>query len=604
MKKNKMKIQIKNISGIQNESVTLSEGINVIRAPNAVGKTSTINSLKVITLQERDLKTHPEFLNDSANDGFVSIDFQGVKDDRKIRRYGNELAVIGNPLLDSNGKSELLFAEPENEIIHQTTQGKSIEPFIEKFSNVHVYQKLNSDVIDPAIVDLKAYYDDDSEAISKLKSIEKELNTLKSEREKMSKERERIKPLIEKAKSQIKNSGKIEAMNKQKNEMIGDISRLSQGLKGKEKEKPLLEKELNEAEKRKTEHLKNKGKLQTEVESLSKEKGKYESMQEDLEKDVSKLDDNIATLEQVSRNVDWASTKDCPVCGRPITSSVKNAWQKHLESERKQINSELLKTENKIKEIDNRINDIEDELDELNDINKSITEMNGRLATLEKELKNDKKDVEAKSELVNKLKKEIEELEKQIDPSLLKIWRQQGILDEDIGETDGKIKGLNKEHEEVSEKEKGLSVLKRKIEFIQKVKESIKNKITEMKDGVKNKFNARIKEVYPLLNFKNFDEVFINNSYKIEVVRRGKQQELNRLSTSERVTLGVLVMLAGKEEYLPDFPFFVLDEVTTAYDPVRFKKIIDYISQKTKTKYVIVTAFSPTGDKIKIEKSI
>jgi chromosome segregation ATPase len=599
-----MKLQIKNISGILNESISLSEGLNVIRAPNATGKTSTINSLKVITIPEKDLKTHSEFLNDSSNDGSVAVEFGSIKDDRKIRRYGKELAVIGNPIFDSNGKSELLFAEPDNEIIHETIKGNSIEPFIERFSNVAVYQKLNIDSIEPAIIHLKKFYDEDSDAVAKLKSTEKEIENLKSEREKMSKERDKIKPLIEKAKSQIKNSGIIQEKNKSKNEKLSDISRLSQGLKGIQKQKPLLESELKDAEKRRDEHIKNKGKFQTEQEALSKEKGKLEAIQEDLENQVSKLDDNISTLEQVSRNVDWTATKDCPVCGRPITSSVKNNWQKHLETDRKQANAELLKTENKIKEIDNRINDIEDELNEINDIQKNINDWNLELAKIEKQVKFDTKDIEAKTESVNKLKKEIEELEKQIDPALLKIWRQQGTLDETIGETDGKIKALKEEYDEICSKAKGLDVLKRKIEFLQKVKETIKKIIIEMKNGVKNKFNARIKEVYPLLNFKNFDEVFINDSYRIEVVRKGKQQELNRLSTSERVTLGVIVMLAGKEEYLPEFPFFVLDEVTTAYDPTRFKKIIDYITQKTKTKYVIVTAFSPTGDRIKIERSI
>jgi len=106
-------------------------------------------------------------------------------------------------------------------------------------------------------------------------------------------------------------------------------------------------------------------------------------------------------------------------------------------------------------------------------------------------------------------------------------------------------------------------------------------------------------KVYNTLGFKDFKNIEIDETYRVKVNRKGKEQELNRLSTSERVTLGVIVMLAGKEEYLPDFPFFVLDEVTTAYDPKRFGDIIKYVSDKT--QYTIVTAFSPTGDRIKVE---
>lgn len=50
-------------------------------------------------------------------------------------------------------------------------------------------------------------------------------------------------------------------------------------------------------------------------------------------------------------------------------------------------------------------------------------------------------------------------------------------------------------------------------------------------------------------------------------------------------------MLAGKEEYLPEFPMFVLDELTTSYDPTRFKTIISYLQQTV--PYTIVTALAP-----------
>lgn len=50
---------------------------------------------------------------------------------------------------------------------------------------------------------------------------------------------------------------------------------------------------------------------------------------------------------------------------------------------------------------------------------------------------------------------------------------------------------------------------------------------------------------------------------------------------------------------LPDFPFFVLDELTTSYDPTRFKTIVDYL-QRTKT-YTIATASAPFEKQKEIE---
>jgi hypothetical protein len=51
------------------------------------------------------------------------------------------------------------------------------------------------------------------------------------------------------------------------------------------------------------------------------------------------------------------------------------------------------------------------------------------------------------------------------------------------------------------------------------------------------------------------------------------------------------MLIAGKQEYFPDFPFFVLDELVTSYDPTRFQKLIQYLGNVT--DYVIVTSLAP-----------
>lgn len=50
-------------------------------------------------------------------------------------------------------------------------------------------------------------------------------------------------------------------------------------------------------------------------------------------------------------------------------------------------------------------------------------------------------------------------------------------------------------------------------------------------------------------------------------------------------------MLAGKDQFLPDFPLFVLDAVTTDYDETRFSRIVEYLGNKV--PYVLVTKLSP-----------
>lgn len=51
-----------------------------------------------------------------------------------------------------------------------------------------------------------------------------------------------------------------------------------------------------------------------------------------------------------------------------------------------------------------------------------------------------------------------------------------------------------------------------------------------------------------------------------------------------------MLMLAGREAYLPDFPLFIADE-TTFYDSTRFRRIVEYISKRV--PYTIITNLVP-----------
>lgn len=111
-----------------------------------------------------------------------------------------------------------------------------------------------------------------------------------------------------------------------------------------------------------------------------------------------------------------------------------------------------------------------------------------------------------------------------------------------------------------------------------------------------NKFIERIKGIIKKLEFTDFKDIVIKDDYKIYITREKdgitmSDWALEALSTSERYTLGITFLIAAKEEYLPDFPFFVIDEIITSYDEKRMKKIKEYIADIT--DYVIITQLEP-----------
>jgi hypothetical protein len=116
-----------------------------------------------------------------------------------------------------------------------------------------------------------------------------------------------------------------------------------------------------------------------------------------------------------------------------------------------------------------------------------------------------------------------------------------------------------------------------------------KNQLVE---EIRETFSKKVTDLYKKLGYSDFGSIEIGPDFKVSVMREkeGKIVEnfpLDALSTSERLTIAIAFLLSAKNEYVNDFPFFVLDEVITSYDPERFKIMKNYL--KESEDYIIVT---------------
>jgi len=105
------------------------------------------------------------------------------------------------------------------------------------------------------------------------------------------------------------------------------------------------------------------------------------------------------------------------------------------------------------------------------------------------------------------------------------------------------------------------------------------------------------------LGFSEFDQIAIDKDDKqLKIFRPGfVRQPVESLSTSEKYSLAIVLQIALKETYVPDIPFFIVDEVMVSYDGTKIDKILDYLNQMARERgvYVIVTRLAE-----KVEKEI
>ena len=172
-----------------------------------------------------------------------------------------------------------------------------------------------------------------------------------------------------------------------------------------------------------------------------------------------------------------------------------------------------------------------------------------------------------------------------------------------------KINKLNKDKWEVrntiSTKEEELrNALKAQAEYtnVLRMVDRLRDFLSYMQDkydyiinGARIELNESLKKVFDVMQYTNFSKLIINNDYELEITRReGYPTKLSRLSSSERLTIAMIIMFVAKQAYAPEFPLFVVDEFMGSYDMTRFNNILSYIEGKV--PYLIVTSLVPLKD--------
>jgi len=144
--------------------------------------------------------------------------------------------------------------------------------------------------------------------------------------------------------------------------------------------------------------------------------------------------------------------------------------------------------------------------------------------------------------------------------------------------------------------------LMKKMEWLNMVVEHFQDKYQRRMTEARLRFNMNVSKAFEKLSLKGFKDVFLDQDYNLHVIREEDvSQPVETLSASEKLTISLILMLAAKETFLPDFPLFIIDELTLSYDPERFNRVLDYIGERV--PYVVVTALAPDEreGKLKVE---
>lgn len=563
-----MKVRVYNIGGIVSPlEVELTKGVNIYKAPNAYGKTSLAKAL--VSLLTSAIKPD-DLLNVFANSGYVELDLDGRTYYRRIKRVKNKIMESSKLLLDDDRALLLSYFSPENKLLNQIMSGEeNVEWFISATSKINELKSKKEEMetklhnLQAEIDDLNRKYKEAIELQTKIKQIEDEIARLEKEKESdkvLNKTTQTISITNENKLRDIKE--KIEVKKRELEDLQNRIARLDQEIKNKES---LASPEIRQSYER-------------QLQEINAQLQKITAQRNEAEIEIRLLE---KVLDQI-RESEKQHLTTCYVCGSHVDPSIWKVRIDVISKELQEKNSLYSGIKKEADELLSKKAEIEKKLKELDQISSEISKLKISRSELENR-------IESVKSTIDDLERQRREMEERFNRNA-ELYRVYDINDS-INRRIEELKKKKDEYEyelaingvpstilnKISEKQKELQEVQKMVDDLEK---EYMRRLTIAREEFVKISNYLLKEL-------EFDlRAEIDENDRLVVKRNDATLELRKLSSSERTTLALILVLTALKSYFKT-PFFIVDESFMTFDQRRFDKIVKYLNSVT--DYVIIT---------------
>lgn len=652
----KAELVMENVGGLKgkHQFELKSKTLNIVESPNALGKSTVIKSLAAVLslpcksplaieiahhigIKNRETGGQEPLVNVEANLARVTLRLNG---EQRIC----EISKAGNINVKPEGDDSFLLTSVltrETEITRRLVDGESnFEWIIKNVSLAETYEKVGAVVekwLNLARLQL-GEIEGKREAVSHL---EKSISELKQSEKKL---RGQISEAEQKLKTIPSKDPTLETAWEEIRSQLRDKESVYQSLEKdvREAEKQLtpLEKQLGQLKRVIEEQLKGIKEAEARIKKLpTKEEIKAwnQEIQHIVEVEIPRLSEGKGKIEGVinlyERAIQIAEKEKkkeipCPLCKEGTVT------MRYLETEKAELQRQLTYIENKLSLFVNRKNEliariqaVERDRKKLDDqiiwLRSELRHKERQVSEIEVKVKVAKASVEHKSKELEGLENEISKLQKrlnEIEERRKALGGEERRMFELLGRLRNELEAVERQAKQREHEiwEKSMSsvenvpislkaaedVYKRWVKILEDAFSYTRSKAKEQKVAAVRAFNLKIKDLMGKLGFSEFEDLWINEeTFELHVLRRGKKpQSIASLSSSEKYAMATLLQIAIKEAYMPDCPFFIVDELVLDFDRRRRDTISDYFGTIAKKRdWFIVLARIGEGDSLVVK---
>ncbi|MCU4718523.1 archaea-specific SMC-related protein [Halapricum hydrolyticum] len=605
-------ISARNIGGIDDTTVDLGPGVNVLAGRNATNRTSFLQAIMAVTGSD------DVAMKGDAEEAEVTLTMGDSTYRRRLIRQNESIQFDGEPYLDDPELADLFaFLLESNEARRAVTTGENLRDLIMRPVDT---EEIKSEIA--RLESEKTEIDEEIEAIEQRKQVLPELES----------ERERIEAEIEETRTALADKE-------------AEIDAADADVQVQRREQKQLEEKLEALRKARTDLEDVRYELETERESIDSLKQDRATLREELdalpeapEADIDHLESEIDRLRERRRRLDSeinslqstvrfneemldgertdvyeAMTDESGHATDELLGDDVVCWTCGSEVPREQIDGTLEDLRTLRQEKLDAKREITDELDELKADKEGLEEQRARrneyqqqLSGIEDELQRREDRIEQlktrRSELeatVKDLESEVEALESEQFEEVLDLHREANELEYELGRLETDLEDVESEIESIESRLDEQSELKAERERISEELTELRTRVETLEEEAIEAFNDHMENVLEMLNYDNLERIWlervqrevregrrkaIKTFFELHVVRSTPsgvtyEDTIDHLSESEREVTGLVFALAGYlvHEVYEEVPFMLLDSLE-AIDSERIADLVDHFS--------------------------
>ena len=615
-----VRVEVKNIGGINEASSTLPPGVSVLTGENATNRTSFLTAIMAGLGSER------ASLKGDAERGSVTLEIDGTTYTRTIERQGETVTFGGDPFLDDSELADLFaFLLENNEARRTIARGDDLRELI--------MRPVDTDRIDAEIDSCKRERDEIDEELDRLDRLENELPELEEERQDTKEELNSALENLEAVQDEIDAYDKdIEQSRSQKQELEAAFQRVRDAkseledlefdletdrstLEELESERADLQDKLASAD----EPEESPDRLSGRIQELRDRKRKIDDTISELGSVISfneeMLEDEGVSVELADEGSSGAPTDEllaadeltCWTCGSSVSADDVSSTLDRLRSLRADKLDERRDVEADIDELTEKRSDMRDQRNALEQAEERLETVESEIEATQERISDLESRIEAKQEEVAELEAETESIEVDDHEDLLELHRESNELELEVENLESDLEALDTK---IAEREEAIQ----KRDELEADREDVSQRLTDLRTRIEDleaeaveAFNTHMETLLDILEYENLDRIWIER--RQERVREGRRKvektrfdlhivrsatdgtayedTIEHLSESEREVTGLVFALAGYlvHDVHEQLPFILLDSLE-AIDSNRIARLVEYF--RTHAPYITV----------------